>query len=46
VILVSLLGAVVDELVDVGLGELDLGEDLVGGATDRIDGSASGRTGR
>jgi hypothetical protein len=31
VILVSLLGVVVDELPDVGLHELDLGEDLVGG---------------
>lgn len=27
----SLLSVVVDELLDVGLGECDLGEDLVGG---------------
>jgi hypothetical protein len=31
VILLALLGVVVDELLDVGLDELDLGEDLVGG---------------
>jgi transposase len=31
VVLVSLLGVVVDELLDVGLDELDLGEDLLGG---------------
>jgi hypothetical protein len=31
VILFALLGVVVDELLDVGLDELDLGQDLVGG---------------
>jgi hypothetical protein len=31
VILVCLLGVVVDEFLDVGLDELDFGEDLVGG---------------